>query len=268
MAARSRMRELGSELRATPFVSMLPNETFIEIIRLASADSDGWCDNTMVLARSMGVCRYWRDLIINTPLLWTRIELSNNTQYIRQFLARSGSASITLSCPYLRRTRLSVLAPLLEPHYARVARTDFRFFDDEDAATLPAMLSSFLPCLASISLRLYSFITLRQRYCMRLESRHLPSLRSLSLERFTLDLTPDFPLSRLVTLRLSLVDLPGDHQCLVTFLDMLEACKSLENFSWGKSGFKNYCELCEHGARADRIIPLHQCSPLAGYTPL
>ncbi|EPT00159.1 hypothetical protein FOMPIDRAFT_1123178, partial [Fomitopsis schrenkii] len=49
----------------------LPMEVFADILRCALAGRGGraW------LIKSAGVCRYWQDIIVGTPLLWNDIDL-------------------------------------------------------------------------------------------------------------------------------------------------------------------------------------------------
>ncbi|KAH9931018.1 uncharacterized protein B0H18DRAFT_842456, partial [Fomitopsis serialis] len=65
------LSNLQSVYNSTLSVNTQPNEILIEILCLASASD---ARNTWI-TKTMGVCRQWRDLIMDTPLLWTNIDL-------------------------------------------------------------------------------------------------------------------------------------------------------------------------------------------------
>ncbi|KAH9919046.1 uncharacterized protein B0H18DRAFT_1214019 [Fomitopsis serialis] len=201
-------RELVTH-RAPPPVTMLPNEIVVEIIRLASAKGESWRD-MVVVNRLMGVCRYWKDVVVNTPLLWSSIDLSKAVHFVRLCLARSAGAEIGL---YDTRSmkNTSALVSLLEPHCAQVSYVDLSLFSDGDVAAFLPILTASLPRLMSLSLAM--------------TSQHF--------------LTPVLSF------------------CLVAFFDMLEACKSLQHFSWQYDDFYDnlFCDH-EHGEAADRIVSL------------
>ncbi|KAH9931001.1 uncharacterized protein B0H18DRAFT_872474, partial [Fomitopsis serialis] len=95
----ARAHQLETELlsvknlhNSTLTITQIPNELFLEILRLASPPNY----DVSWIATAMGVCRHWRDIIAATPLLWCSFTLLQNVRYMELCLARSKNTSISM----------------------------------------------------------------------------------------------------------------------------------------------------------------------------
>ncbi|KAH9925243.1 uncharacterized protein B0H18DRAFT_381839 [Fomitopsis serialis] len=46
------------------------------------------------ITRAMGVCRHWRDTIVDAPVLWSKIDLSAGPRLITHYLTRSSNTGL------------------------------------------------------------------------------------------------------------------------------------------------------------------------------
>ena len=220
---------------ATLPVNMLPNEIFVEILRLAVTGIE--LDGMTWMASAMGTCRHWRELIVNTPTLWSDIELSKNLHFVELCVTRSDATNISVHLPMQPPNELPVTIDflpalsLLAPHHRRIACLDLCLTPESTdwtanlSQSLSSTLEAALPALVSLSL------TTRPGFHLRLQGNHLPSLRNLSLTSVTVEWTCLQQLSRLTSLTLNDTTHPNDCRGpLASLLDLLEACVWLESF--------------------------------------
>lgn len=94
-------------------VDMLPNEIFVEILRVTAASLE--LDGMTWLTLAMAVCRRWRGIIVHTPILWTDIDLTKNWRFVDLCLAYSDGMNIMCTCLnnllMSRRSRLTFRLP-------------------------------------------------------------------------------------------------------------------------------------------------------------
>ena len=83
-------------------IDSLPTEIVCEILTTAIETTLPLCDAHRVRKPELAaVCRRWRDIILNTPLLWTYIELSrkwSTTSLLKAHIARSRECPLVIVC--------------------------------------------------------------------------------------------------------------------------------------------------------------------------
>ncbi|KAH9829171.1 uncharacterized protein C8Q71DRAFT_446325 [Rhodofomes roseus] len=225
------LSDLQTAYNSTLTVNALPNEIFVEILRLASASDhrNAWT------AKSMGVCRYWRDVIEDTPILWTTIDLSARLQFLELCLMRSNGVGLSIYLPKDARMRrrarkqaridFSTVAPLLVAHYPRMRSIDLHIDEKNSMQSelLWRLLDAPLPALVSLALV--------NDGSLRWMPKPFPGLRSLSLTSITVPDWSRLPISQLTSIWLCAVDFPKDG-CFASLLELLKACISLECFGY------------------------------------
>lgn len=103
------MQHLKAQLNGSSYISRFPPETLIEIFKIYAAFSayDGSQDLYSYSTRTLHpfpfihVCRSWRILALNCPMLWSIINLHRSAECISYFLKLSKQAPLTIYCPYL-----------------------------------------------------------------------------------------------------------------------------------------------------------------------
>lgn len=240
---------------ATLPVNMLPNEILVEILRLTAGclELDGM---TSWLASAMGACQHWREIIVNTPIFWTDIELTKNPHFVELCLARSDGTNISVHLPKQHPDGPQVAADfspalsLLAPHHRKISHLDLHLnctnWNSRLDQSLLSTLEAALPGLVSLHL------TTRPGFRLRLQESHLPSLRSLSLTNVAVDWASLQQLSRLTSLTLSGIVHPNErNRFLASLLDLLEACECLESFT-----YERWEILHDQAIANDRIVSL------------
>ncbi len=185
----------------------------------------------------MGVCKYWRTLICNTPLLWTTIT-AGDVRWLELALTHSASAPVDIVL--LRREVIPSSLPILSPYSDRIRF--LQLIDVMEGDT--ELIASFLletKFQQLEELRIQGFAGRdsslhRNSIALELDQRHLPSLHTLRL--FNAFVPLECPtVSALRVLDLSRMSL---HPCmwavtLDTFLRALERSTSLQElrFDWG-----------------------------------
>ncbi|KAH9925238.1 uncharacterized protein B0H18DRAFT_1009241 [Fomitopsis serialis] len=241
LAVQLYLSNLQTVYNSTLSVNTQPNEILVEILCLASASD---ARNTWI-TKTMGVCRQWRDLIMDTPLLWTNIDLSARLPSLKLCLSRSSGTSIGVSLPSqvgIRGSRklrgkidFPMVALTLAPHQSRITSMNLHVEHNDVAQTdfLWQVLDAPLPALACLALDAgspkSSQWTLTLPKSLQWTPKPLPSLRDLSLIAITPDWT-QLPLSQLTSL--TLYDVLFEEGPFASILDLLEACVSLEIFKY------------------------------------
>ncbi|KZT64597.1 hypothetical protein DAEQUDRAFT_769583 [Daedalea quercina L-15889] len=241
-------------------LNMLPNELFITILRLAANDEGLDQDGITWIIKTTGVCRLWRDVVVNTPLLWKEIELSRNLHFVELSLARSDFVSINIRLPMQfsdGRTQsqidFSSIARLLVPRHQRISHMDLSIETDDLTPDSRRALSSLLE--APLSSLVSLCLTTSPSFRLTLRQGHLPSLRSLSLTSVTIDWTILRLLPYLTSLTLRNITNPDDGRAgsVVSLLDLLESCSSLESFTYESRKTASEVEIPAH-----RLVSLPQ----------
>lgn len=179
----------------------------------------------------MLVCRFWRELMLATPSLWTEIDIGEQTRWLELALSRSREAPLTLIFhPGLGAARNAV--PLVLPHARRIRRLIIPGLYTPQLIELPW----FLRLLRTPMTNLYELAmphpylnsrTRRGYAVFPLSDQHLPALRVLCLPRTAIAWTPATiaRLQRLVLQYCTVKDSPLSGR---RFLDVLESCKDLQ----------------------------------------
>lgn len=132
-------------------INRLPNELFLEIVRYAKPYGDSGSLSWLELA---GVCREWREILLATPMLWTKINISLHPSFVQLCLKRSRNALITVhdGQRYSRYKEASVEALL--PHLDRVLSFEAICLDSATMNSFISKLTVFMPHLERLSLAL------------------------------------------------------------------------------------------------------------------
>ena len=225
-------------------IDSLPFENLREIVHLALSATSLDGETSAWITKIMGVCRHWRDLIVNDPLLWTGIDLSGGPDFINLCLARSanaphinliyGAPKGPLATQSTARLSKSALRSIFSPHYSRIMHVRLYFQDHTVARRTIPLLKARLPQLSSISIRILWDPSMADSDIpsLHLVARRLPRLRSISLLNVTVDWA-GIPISQLTSLELYCIT-PNDTDdgSLTELLNLLESATSLEHFTY------------------------------------
>lgn len=95
MSERERLeRSLEHAVRLQAPIQRLPSELLASIFTIGVLDGEE--EDTLMLSNVVLVCRYWADVAINTPVLWSRVAVSNHVSLdkARRRLSRSKSVPL------------------------------------------------------------------------------------------------------------------------------------------------------------------------------
>ncbi|EIW52571.1 uncharacterized protein TRAVEDRAFT_24065 [Trametes versicolor FP-101664 SS1] len=192
----------------------------------------------------MLVCRFWRELIISTPLLWQRSHWCTRASLESLALALMRSRQVPLELFFYNLDMAEKAIPMLLPHVSRLRALHLPPFDENIRRTStrshPRNISCqwFLPLLTSgTPLRLLKELVIPrkaqrlehtvQRVPMDITESSLPSLRILRITcaSFAWDVRA---VSRLTCLDLRGCVHDGPRMSSDGFLDVLESCHALE----------------------------------------
>ena len=87
-------RSLEHAVRLQAPIQRLPSELLASIFTIGILDAEE--EDTLMLSNIMLVCRYWADVAMNTPVLWSRVVVSNHLSLdkARRRLSRSKSVPL------------------------------------------------------------------------------------------------------------------------------------------------------------------------------
>ena len=211
----------------------MPEDVLVEVLRRVVFTQS---DKTWLI-QAASVCRYWRETIWGTALLWNDINLGMKLRHIELCLARSFDAClrVRLYGGFVDAHALSVACSLLAAHQSRISTINLNlasyslFRQDSRLQSVCRIIEAFLPKLESMTIVSCVGVPLQ------LTESHLPNLRKLSLSGVTLEWT-SWPLRSLTSLGLSeIMHSRGDEQSqddLNSLLDVLEACHLLESLTY------------------------------------
>ncbi|KAI0700272.1 hypothetical protein C8T65DRAFT_831644 [Cerioporus squamosus] len=229
-------------------IHTLPIEVLLEIFEhfliLDKPYSDEGDLSSTTCLRLTGVCRYWRNLALNCPSLWTHIRIFPRTpsQWILFCLRHSLEAPLEVRLVELSKASMSEWFPALEDNIGRIrtlsvqAFVDFHFED--------AMLQKLLHKKAPLLLTLRVAMTVpRGSEVVDFVAPPCPSLRCLSVTRMYVSwrqsgLTTLSSLKQLRLVRCIEEDglrRGGGVESLSDVLDVLAACPLLEDVVIGES---------------------------------
>ncbi|EIN07724.1 hypothetical protein PUNSTDRAFT_135246 [Punctularia strigosozonata HHB-11173 SS5] len=187
---RDRLRLLHEERNSLAPISRLPNEIlmFVFVFCVSRTEHDFKYDSRSVTLfpythAFANVCRFWRQLALNLPSVWTHVPRSS-LQLTRTFLSRSRNFPLFLnsSLSYLATTDPEA-QDLALSHLGRARMLDYNYFV---VAGHEAILSSRAPLLTLC--RLHAGLNKNGgRLPDNFLGRDSPHLRTLSLEGISFD---------------------------------------------------------------------------------
>ncbi|KAH9829172.1 uncharacterized protein C8Q71DRAFT_912011 [Rhodofomes roseus] len=266
------LSDLRTEYNSTLAVNALPTEILVEILKLASISD--YC-RPRASARKMDVCRHWRDVIKDTPVLWTEIRLFEGRKCLDLCLLRSKGAGLSISLPEHTdlaerlsqpagaRVDFSTIIPLLIPHHLRIKSINIYLREgprEIHTDSFWQLLDVSLPALVVLALGVEHGSSLKWT------PNHLPSLQSLSLTSVTPDWTK-LPFSQLTSLRLSYIRFPNGSR-FASLLDLLEACVSLEVVAYDGLRDRSTPHVATHIVPLPRMRSFHLTGTHAGISGL
>ncbi|CAE6518172.1 unnamed protein product [Rhizoctonia solani] len=142
--------------RSCTSINDLPQELFVRIL-LHDEEADKG-PNLPLLAS--WTCSHWREVVLNTPTLWSTVCLAIYGAGLPEILLRSGGCDIhfildSLSAESIAFPRdVSGLLSILEPHYYRLRSINLVLPDQDCVETALAQLCGAAPNLRSLELSL------------------------------------------------------------------------------------------------------------------
>lgn len=249
-------RPLRPHGNSTP-IDHIPTELLVYIFLLVRDVS-----RNLAWLKLSYVSRYWRDIALGTPLLWTSIPVEKGPSFLSACLERSGDVLVDV----VSRRFVLTADPLLDVirHHARRCRTlQLPAFNNEAAAQL---LADVVAPAISLKYLVLQVQTPSNNYTipqLALPDRDWTALRSLHLKGIALPRSTS-PMSGLTSLKLFDV-IAGNSVSLEALLDSMAGCPQLAHltiFDSCPSALKDD-SMTIHGTRKERSpIPLHALQSL------
>ncbi|KAI0710684.1 hypothetical protein C8Q76DRAFT_738272 [Earliella scabrosa] len=140
-------------------------------------------DKNSRLVHVMSVCRYWRDLVLGTPILWSPINVGLKPDWLNLCLIRSATCPLDIVFHSNRFPQDQL--ELLYPHTHRIRSLAFRFLVENWRGSLRSFLDYPMPCLEELNYPRDAYAVGSGRASdqdeLDLSSKHLPALRCLTL---------------------------------------------------------------------------------------
>jgi hypothetical protein len=222
----SPVQRLPSELLSSIFVTAV----------LGIDDSDSVMVSTLML-----VCRYWADVALNTPVLWSTILVSTHDSLVkaRRKLARSKSVPLDITINFSPRVEHSSgvtenvihAMDLIRPALWRTKSFRLSVPSRSQAYAALSRCQEDAPLLENLSIRIFHSIQ-EDHYTtppLSLFNCHTPRLRSCSFTSFNFGWNVKF-VSRLRILKLGGY-YNGFSPSVDTLIDILRECPELEEFA-------------------------------------
>ncbi|CAE7110241.1 unnamed protein product [Rhizoctonia solani] len=155
-AAVAKVRGYGDIRRPCTPINNLPQELFVRILLHDDETDQG--PNLPLLAS--WTCSRWREIVLNTPILWSTVCLGIYGAGLPEILLRSGGCGIhflldPVSAESITFPRdISGLLSILEPHYCRLRSLNLVLPDQDCVETALAQLCGATPNLQSLELSL------------------------------------------------------------------------------------------------------------------
>ena len=231
---------LEQAVRMQSPVQRLPSELLASIFTRGVLGTEE--EDSLMLSNLMLVCRYWKDVAINTPVLWSRIAAGTRHSLgkAKRKLERSKSVPLHICVDFSPRvhngnvpTECIILAmDLLQTSIWRWKSFHLTIPNRSQAQFALARCSEEAPLLEVLSIRILHSMQedhYPQRVSPLLFEGRTPSLRSCSFTSFNFNWDMKL-LSRLRVLKLGGY-WNGFSPSVDTILGILKACPSLEEFS-------------------------------------
>ncbi|KAH9932584.1 uncharacterized protein B0H18DRAFT_30908 [Fomitopsis serialis] len=111
-----RLRALSN---STLPVNRLPPEILFKIFEFFRQDS--LCSGSRWVAKVMGVCRYWREILVSSPLAWSIIDLRDTIHFIQLCLSRSEDVDLHVAFyhPVSESCLFAIDAPSIPNEFAQ-----------------------------------------------------------------------------------------------------------------------------------------------------
>ncbi|EIM80218.1 uncharacterized protein STEHIDRAFT_163091 [Stereum hirsutum FP-91666 SS1] len=256
----------SNQLPADPSpIAQLPSETLITIF-LESVAHDTPSSSNLGWVQITHVCRFWRDLALHSPLLWTNIPLRLGRECMEEFIRRSNSAPLKLyHAPGPNVLPLSEVPIESIRHRVYSISIGYTTNAQERAHKFIDDLLQSAPSLEEIRIAgmrepgsgfgIVIDSTLGFDSPRHFFTRSVPLLRKLSLHSISPIPWSAFPFHNLTRLEISsqLWDLPRDgtedHTIISSLLDLLKTTPDLETLELCNS-------LPNNRKKNSQIIPL------------
>ncbi|GBE90131.1 hypothetical protein BKA93DRAFT_810292 [Sparassis latifolia] len=211
---------LRSPHNSSAAVSRIPCELLIDIIR--STQNLGLGDTEWL--NLVSVCRFWYNVAVAAPILWTDINMIHRESFLRLCLERSGVACLDVRVQGIRPApRVYEKLLIVQEQAHRIRSLSMEYLEDLDMRCVLAMLCRSMPELKMLALRPSG-----QAYSVPACSQtNFPLLRFVSLARIAIH---SFTSSLTDLVSLKLFYPPGcgiQMPPMDTVLDILDACPAL-----------------------------------------
>ena len=219
-------------------IDSLPNELLVKIFVLYRSPRGSHLEtfgaatkpdrkNVGTLPPLMSVCRHWRAVILEAPLLWQAIDIGKSTQWLDLALARSRDVVLEL---YFHSYPTSVEAlPMLMPLLHRVRTLWLPPMPPSDLLLLSSAQAPGFPVLEELGLWVNTPMRQYRSNCVPfdLSSTRLPALRVLLLQCAVVSWNAEV-MSKLRFLHLHSCTPAEKEPSFAHLLDVLEGCHELE----------------------------------------
>ncbi|TFK83437.1 hypothetical protein K466DRAFT_262983 [Polyporus arcularius HHB13444] len=216
-------------------IDCLPDEILVKIFVLhrprriddgRRAPKPEWRDACR-WAPLMGVCRHWRTLALQTPLLWQVVDVGKSTRWLELALIRSRDAVLELYF-HVYPTSVNTLSMLI-PHMHRVRKLLLPPMPFADLALLSSVQPATFPVLDELQVWVNDPEKARPADYVPfdLSPPRAPALSALRLAGAVVPWTIA-TMSRLRYINLRASSPSGPKPSFAQFLDVLEECHELE----------------------------------------
>lgn len=200
-------------------INNLPPEILSQIFLLAARE--GWerVSPPNILSRLAGVAKYWRDVVVSTPQLWSNVHPGMSSKALQQASRLSKGTPLSFYYP-LWRTVVGErdLNNLFEQNLHRIQL----LYCHKIPSTLITKLRE-APAMTTLVLR-------GSRLDPSIKISDIPNVRALSIVRQPIEWATPSPHKGLITLRL--IDIPtSSNISFVALLEVIKQSQSLETLT-------------------------------------
>ncbi|KAL4075607.1 hypothetical protein J3A83DRAFT_1998491 [Scleroderma citrinum] len=171
-----------------PHINLLPNELLVYILEfvIKRSYSDSYPGTQRTFWRLLNVCRYWNDIVTDTPSLWSTVNFSWSVSFVKAHVKRSGGHLLNVEIVNVIRPRDGSLRTYFDLIVASAPRWHSLLFYNLAPAS-----SSVLQCIYGLRFPSLKYVSMtpiakirgrhtRVRY-PRFLCGNSPCLRTLSL---------------------------------------------------------------------------------------